>query len=628
MEAVAGRPTLLYSRCSHVVSKLAASGQGCFVLQVLALARSLPRANCALPESRFINMNISELILSRGAEHAPAIFYGEIVVTYGKLRREVERIAGMAAKVVSAPGDIHGARIGIFSENSPFFIAAYLGIIQAGRVAVPLQRELRQEVFAKIVREAGIKDIFVSAKSERMIRPWADALACRVHVEEPSWELEPLGYASRDSCGRVMGESAGLNAGIDTDGASKRCHTLGEANGAPREPRNRTKQQEGNDRLAALMFTSGSTGEPKGVMITHRNIECNTHDIIEYMGLTAADRCMVVLPLHYCFGLSLMHTHLMAGGSLVLNNQFALYPETVLREMQTKECTGLAGVPSTYQILLRRSRFRQMSFPTLRWFQQAGGKLPNPCITEILESFPEVRFFLMYGQTEATARLSYLPPECLKSKLGSIGKGLPSTKLEVVKPDGTQVIRRTNSSHTNGDWEVGEIVAEGENVSPGYWNDLEETAKSFRNGRLYTGDLARVDEDGFIFIVERERDMIKSGGNRVSAKEVEDVIAEIPEVVETAVVATPHELLGESICAFVVLHPNATLSEIHVEAHCRKRLPVFKTPEQVIFLKVMPHNSSGKVLKHELKQMARNQTSKDRPALRSLTTPTIRLKGS
>jgi acyl-CoA synthetase (AMP-forming)/AMP-acid ligase II len=186
--------------------------------------------------------------------------------------------------------------------------------------------------------------------------------------------------------------------------------------------------------LASLMFTSGSTGAPKGVMVSHRNIEVNARDIVGYMGLTPEDRVMVVLPFNYCFGLSLLHTHLMAGATLVLNNQF-MYPENVLLDMQDKACTGIAGVPSTYQILLRKSRLKEMSFPELRWIQQAGGKLPNPFIQEIRSAFPQVRYYLMYGQTEATARLSYLPPERLLDKLGSIGKapwgiGMIRRKLE------------------------------------------------------------------------------------------------------------------------------------------------------------------------------------------------------
>ena len=250
-------------------------------------------------------------------------------------------------------------------------------------------------------------------------------------------------------------------------------------------------------------------------------------------------------------------------------------------------------MPSTYQILLRNSRFRELTFPKLRWFQQAGGKLPDPFITEIRAAFPQVKYFLMYGQTEATARLSFLPPEMLGDKLGSIGKGLPSTRLEVLKPDGTPV--------RPGSGEIGEIVAGGANITLGYWNDPVETAKYFRDGRLHTGDIARVDRDGFIFIVERERELIKSGGNRVSAKEVEDIIAELAEVIEVAVVGTPHELLGEAITAFAVTATETGLTPNRVMEHCRKRLPAFKTPERVIFLRSMPHNGSGKILKQELK---------------------------
>lgn len=497
--------------------------------------------------------NVAEAILAGGRNEAPAILYKGNVVTYAELRQLVtQSAAGLLARGLSK-----GARVGIWSENSPFFVAAYLGIIRAGLVAVPLQTEATAETFSAIVLEAGIGHVLVSQRFEKRLHPWAAQARVKL-LTETIWQdqLEP-----NDST------LAEIDPKVD---------------------------------LAALMFTSGSTGQPKGVMVTHRNIECNTRDIIAYMGLGSSDRVMAVLPFHYCFGASLLHTHLMAGGSLVLNNDFRLYPEVVLREMQECQCTGLAGVPSTYQLLLRKSRFRQLSFPNLRWFQQAGGKLPNPCIAEILASFPQVRYFLMYGQTEGTARLSYLPPDYLAAKLGSIGKGLPSTRLQVVKPDGTPV--------QPGSDEVGEIIASGDNISQGYWNDLAETDKYFRDGELHTGDLARVDEDGFIFIVERERDMIKSSGNRVSAKEIEDVIAEIPEVVEVAVVGEPHELKGEAIVAFV--SPiKVTLTAEHVKAHCRQRLPAFKTPEEVILLKYLPHNGAGKVMKGRLREVFRDTNS-------------------
>ena len=430
-------------------------------------------------------MNVAATILAQGHDDAPAVFYKDTVVRYRELRAAVARLAsGLLAR-----GHVPGDRVGLWSENSPFFVAAYLAIIRAGLVAVPFQTELPAESAARIVRDAGLRELFVSKRFTAQVQAWAKAAGVTLLPETGQRAFE--------------GEPAAAFPAVEPASA-----------------------------LAALMFTSGSTGVPKGVMITHRNIETNTRDIVAYMGLSPSDRGMVVLPFHYCFGTSLLHSHLMAGGSLVLNNDFRLFPETVLQDLERKECTGFAGVPSTYQILLRKSRFRELPFPKLRWFQQAGGKLPNACIAEVTAAFPQVRFFLMYGQTEATARLSYLPPERLADKLGSIGLGLPSTRLEVVRPDGSIVAWGSN--------ETGEIVAAGDNIASGYWNDPEETKRFFKAGRLHTGDIARVDADGFIFIVEREREMIKSGGNRVSAKEVEDVIAELPEVVEAAVLGVPH----------------------------------------------------------------------------------------
>jgi long-chain acyl-CoA synthetase len=504
-------------------------------------------------------MNVAEALLCRGEAQAVALVHKDTALPYGELRESVARLAaGLLAR-----GHSKGDRVGIWSENSAFFVVAYLAVIRAGLVAVPFQTELAAETFAKIVADADIKEMFVSKRHLRRVGAWAEAAGVTVLLE-----------------GTLQGPLAPASVPMP--------------------------EIDADHDLAALMFTSGSTGAPKGVMVTHRNIECNSRDIVSYMGLTCNDRVMVVLPFHYCFGASLLHSHLLAGGTVVLNNEFRLYPEMVLQEMQQRECTGLAGVPSTYQILLRRSRFREMAFPNLRWFQQAGGKLPNPCIRELLEAFPEVRYFLMYGQTEATARLSYLPPERLSDKLGSIGTGLPSTKLEVLRTNGAPVLPGSD--------ETGEIVASGGNIAAGYWNDPDESVKFFRSGRLYTGDIARVDADGFIFVVERERDMIKSGGNRVSAKEIEDIIAELPAVVEVAVLGAPHELLGEAIKAFVVLAPQASLTPEQIEAHCRTRLPGFKMPEEVILLGSMPHNSSGKVLKPKLKAMLeKRRSSADAP---------------
>jgi acyl-CoA synthetase (AMP-forming)/AMP-acid ligase II len=496
-------------------------------------------------------MNLVSELLANGAPNAVAVCAGPAEVTYAELREQVER----AARTLLARGLRRQDRIAIWSENSVFFVVSYLAVIRAGMVAVPLPADSSRETGLRTLRDAQVSAILVSPRYRAQVTEWL--MDAGVAVLSEADFLAPVAL-----------HEGPLPEGTDQD-------------------------------LAALMFTSGSTGQPKGVMVTHRNIACNTRDIVSYLGLTSSDRCLVVLPFYYCFGLSLLHTHLAVGASVVINNQF-MYPEKVLQELNDRACTGLAGVPSTFQILLRKSRFAQSTFPSLRWLQQAGGRLPNPCIREIIDAFPDVRFYVMYGQTEGTARLSYLPPDWLREKIGSIGMGLPSTRIEVLRSDDQPV--------TPGSDEIGEIVASGDNIAAGYWNDPNETAKYFRGGRLHTGDLARVDADGFVYVVARDREVIKCGGNRVSAREVEDVISELPGVVEVAVVGTPHEILGEAIVAFVTVSAGADSEAMNILEHCRGRLPPSRNPETVVYLPGLPHSGNGKILRASLVQFALDLT--------------------
>jgi long-chain acyl-CoA synthetase len=222
----------------------------------------------------------------------------------------------------------------------------------------------------------------------------------------------------------------------------------------------------------------------------------------------------------------------------------------------------------------------------------------------IREALPErIRLFVMYGQTEASARLSYVPPERLREKLGSIGIPIPGVRLTVSRPDGDECAIG----------EVGEIVAEGDNIMAGYWNDPEETAGVLRDGRLWTGDLARRDEDGFLWVVDRKKNMIKCGAHRISPREIEETILELPAVTEACVVGVPDPLLGEAIEAFAVRREDAVagstapdeLTERAVLKHCASRLAAFKLPRRVVFLAALPRGSAGKVLKEELVRMAR-----------------------
>ena len=349
----------------------------------------------------------------------------------------------------------------------------------------------------------------------------------------------------------------------------------------------------GETDLAALVFTSGSTGKPRGVMVSHGNIVANTDSIISYLSLTGHDRIMAVLPFHYCYGASLLHTHLRVGGDIVIENRF-MYPETVLQRLIETRCTGFAGVPSHFQILLRNSSIRKKHFPDLRYVQQAGGSLAPPFIRELKTALPSTQIFVMYGQTEATARLSFLPPDQLEKKLGSIGKGIPGVRLQVLNASGIGVQPG----------EVGEIVAEGGSITRGYWQASRETEEVFRNGALYTGDLARVDEDGFIFIVDRAKDFLKCRGEKVSCREIEEVLLAFSELVEAAVIGIPDEVLGEAVKAFVVAR-GKTLPGIEgrIAAFCKTRLPAHHSPKQIVVLSALPKNSAGKVAKTILRKL-------------------------
>jgi acyl-CoA synthetase (AMP-forming)/AMP-acid ligase II len=346
------------------------------------------------------------------------------------------------------------------------------------------------------------------------------------------------------------------------------------------------------DSDAALMFTSGTTAEPRAVRITHRNIQANTDSIVKYLELSSAERMMVVLPFFYCYGASLLHTHLRVGASLVLSNTF-IYPETVLDLMEAANCTGFAGVPSTYQILLRNSTFPERSLPPLRKIQQAGGKLHDALIRELIDSHPLAKVYVMYGQTEATARLSYLPPELLNSKFGSIGKGIPGVTLSVVREEDGKNVQVG---------EVGEITATGDNISPGYYNDRVATQEKFSNGILFTGDMATVDEQGYIYIVDRKSDFIKSYGHRISSYEIESCVLQIPNVVAAAAVGVADDYAGEKIMVFVILCDGSTLKPEHIMDYCHANLARHMWPQEIIITKSFPMNAHGKVIKSELRK--------------------------
>jgi acyl-CoA synthetase (AMP-forming)/AMP-acid ligase II len=276
---------------------------------------------------------------------------------------------------------------------------------------------------------------------------------------------------------------------------------------------------------------------------------------------------------------------------LVIENRF-LFPEMVLGTMKSTDVTGFAGVPSTFLILLNRSRVREYTFDTLRYVTQAGGSMAPSVQKKVAEAFAPARLFIMYGATEAAPRLSYLDPDVLPSKWGSIGKAVSNVELFVADEEG-----RPLPPHCEG-----QIVARGSNIMVGYWNDPAETARVLKDGLYFTGDIGTMDEDGYLYVVGRSKDFIKAGGFRISAKEVEDVLLEIDELHEAAVIGVDDPILGEAIKAFIVQREDAELTQEKVSEFLKPLLPAYKQPKYIEFVPSLPKGKSGKVLKIELKK--------------------------
>jgi acyl-CoA synthetase (AMP-forming)/AMP-acid ligase II len=269
-----------------------------------------------------------------------------------------------------------------------------------------------------------------------------------------------------------------------------------------------------------------------------------------------------------------------------------MYPNTVFDKMIEEGVTGFAGVPSTFAIMLNRSNIRNYRFPGLRYVTQAGGAMSPQYARELSRILPNTQVYIMYGQTEATARLTYLEPEGLLERSGSIGKAIPGVEIDIITEGGVPA--------SNG--QEGEIVAKGKNIMAGYWNDPEQTNKVLKEGRLHTGDIARRDEDGYLYIVGRRSDMIKSGAHRISPKEIEEVILEMDEVHEVGVVGIPDEILGEAIRAVIVLKDGFESDAKKVQRYCQTKLASFKIPKEVVFARELPKTSSGKIRKFLLKE--------------------------
>ncbi len=500
-------------------------------------------------------MNVVTDFLARAVENraeATVLWEQGESLTYGRLWHT----AGGFARCLRDRGIKPGDRVAILLPNGSAYVTAYFGTLLARGVAVGLNPDTTVDELAWVLQHC----------------------SPAVVVGRP---------VQRDLIGQATARVSNPPAVVWVEGGM-----LADDDGPIDVAEPPTCCWPERDDIAQIIYTSGTSGRPKGVTLAHRNLVANTRSIVQYLKLSSADAVFVILPFYYSYGNSLLLTHVAVGGRLILTPDF-VFLNRALDVMAAQQATGFSGVPSSYAMLIHRSDFLQRSFPSLRYLTCAGGGLARSVVERIRAVFPHVELYLMYGQTEASARLSSLMPDELDRKPGSIGRGIPGVTLRVLDERGRPVAPG----------QVGEIVAQGENIMVGYWNDPEGTAAVLRPEGLRTGDLATVDEDGYIYVVGRKSDLIKSGAYRIHPKEIEEVVLELPAVAEVAVVGMPDEMLGEAVVAFVVSsEQNGPVSADDIVAHCARRLPRYKRVQRVVFVDSLPKTSSGKVRRNVLRE--------------------------
>jgi amino acid adenylation domain-containing protein len=343
--------------------------------------------------------------------------------------------------------------------------------------------------------------------------------------------------------------------------------------------------------LASIVYTSGSTGDPKGVMLTHRNMLTACESITSYLELRNDEVILCALPLAFDYGLYQMIMAVRAGARLVLERSFT-FPAQILNIMVEEGVTGLPGVPTIFSILAEFKSLKDYDLSKIRYVTNTAAALPLKHILMLKDLFPGARIYSMYGLTECK-RCTYLPPKDLDRKPLSVGIAIPNTEMWIVDEDGDKTAPNT----------VGQLVIRGATVMRGYWGKPDATAKKLKPGPLpgehvlYTGDYCKIDDEGYLYFVARMDDIIKSRGEKVAPKEVEHVLMNIPGVKEAAVIGVPDEILGQAVKAFVVPEAGVALVEKQVQKECQARLENFMVPKHIVIMDSLPKTDTGKVKK-------------------------------
>lgn len=481
--------------------------------------------------------------------------------TYGQLDAKASHMAGVLADGGLKKGD----RVCIFMENSAELVAAFFGALKAGGVFVIINATTKAAKLELLLNDCGASALVCSS----------DKAAVLSGVSGPLPSLKRL---------YLTGAPVELPPGLRKR-AVFLSGTVGRSYKAPRPG-------TVDDDTASIIYTSGSTGRPKGVTMAHANMLAAASAINSYLGNTKDDVILNTLPMSFDYGLYQVILSFQAGAKVVLEK--FLYSYDVMSIIAREKITGFPIVPTIAVILIETSDFEGLDFKSLRYITNTGAPLPAPHIDRLKTIFPGTKIFSMYGLTECK-RVSYLPPEDLSSRPLSVGKPMPNTTVSIVDEHGNRV----------GPGAVGELVVQGPTLMQGYWGLPEETAEVLKPGcdgrpALYTGDLFRMDEDGYLYFSGRKDDIIKSRGEKVSPKEVEEVICRLDGVAAAAVVGVPDPVLGNAVKTYVVLRKGSRLTARDIIQHCSSCLEDFIVPKYVEFREELPRNENGKVAKKAL----------------------------
>lgn len=459
-------------------------------------------------------------------------------------------------------------RVAILLDKSIEQAIAFFGVSMAGGISLFVNTVLKKEQVEHILSDSGAT--FLITTSKEWQKYGIQARMTMIYMEEGAESLEKGGHSWHQ---------------FRTESSDAYPEDL-----------------QISDDMAHLIYTSGSTGRPKGIVLTHRNLIEGAEIVSSYLHISNADRIIGVLPFNFDYGLNQMTSSVLNGATLVLHKFFL--PTDLLRVLEAEKITGFAGMnPIWVKIFNQNIKLtRSYDFSHLRYITNSGGKVPVPIIEKMRRFFPRTDIYLMYGLTEAF-RSTYLPPQELERRPTSMGKAIPNVEIFVVNEKGEEC--RPG--------EVGELVHRGALISRGYWNDPEKTAQVFRKNPLlsgqahlnevvvYSGDLVKKDEDGFLYYVSRKDEMIKTMGYRVSPTEVEEALHKIDGVADAVVFGKEIET-GDQIVVAVVQLNAATIEKNELLGHARKHLPDYMVPREVHFEKEFPKTANGKVDRSLLKQ--------------------------